>query len=240
MFRDLLVHVDGSEAGRRRVCFAVDLAARMGARLSGLHETPPPEVPPLYKPSMVTKVAADIASDLATDARVAAKIFREETRQRRADARWFEAAGDVVREICAKAGYADLVILGQYERQGAPEAHPLPVAHPVVVRCGRPVPIALADVRPSALARIAVAWDGSREAARAVHDALPLLCLSQSVQIVEVRHSSGEDDDIDCKSLSAHLGDHGIQVDTHNRKADPSMSTHRSEGRSRRGIMIWW
>ena len=51
MFRDLLVHVDGSEAGRRRVQFAVDLAARLGAQLSGLHVTPPVEVPPLYKPS---------------------------------------------------------------------------------------------------------------------------------------------------------------------------------------------
>ena len=50
MFRELLVHVDGSEAGRRRVRFAVDLAARMGTRLSGLHVTPVPEVPPLYKP----------------------------------------------------------------------------------------------------------------------------------------------------------------------------------------------
>jgi nucleotide-binding universal stress UspA family protein len=28
MFRDLLVHVDGSEAGRRRLQFAVDLAQR--------------------------------------------------------------------------------------------------------------------------------------------------------------------------------------------------------------------
>ena len=114
MFRDLLVHVDGSEAGRRGVRFAADVAQRMGARLSGLHVTPPPEVPSLYKPSMVTKVAADIASDLASDAREAAKIFNEETRQRLADSRWLEAAGDIVRGICAKARYADLVILGQY------------------------------------------------------------------------------------------------------------------------------
>jgi nucleotide-binding universal stress UspA family protein len=52
VFRDLLVHVGGSEAGRRRVRFAADVAQRMGARLSGLHVTPPPEVPPLYKPSL--------------------------------------------------------------------------------------------------------------------------------------------------------------------------------------------
>jgi hypothetical protein len=37
MYRDLLVHVDGSEAGRRRLQFAFDLTLRTGARLSGLH-----------------------------------------------------------------------------------------------------------------------------------------------------------------------------------------------------------
>ena len=46
MFRDLLVHVDGSQAGRRRMQFAVELAIRTGARLNGLHVTAPAEVPP--------------------------------------------------------------------------------------------------------------------------------------------------------------------------------------------------
>ena len=82
MFRDLLVHVDGGQGGRRRVQFAVALAARMGARLSGLHVTPLPDVPPLYKPSHVAEVAAGIASELALDAREAATIFNEEATQR--------------------------------------------------------------------------------------------------------------------------------------------------------------
>ena len=237
MFRDLLVHVDGSEAGRRRVRFAVDLAARMGARLSG-HVTPAPEVPPLYKPSMVTKVAADIASDLASDAREAAKIFSEETRQRLADSRWLEAAGDVVRRICAKARYADLVILGQYERQGSSEAHPLPVAHPVVLRRGRPVLIAPADVRPSALARIAVAWDGSSEAVRAVHDAC---CAWRSrsrswrsaTPLPKIPRSTARA----CQPIS-QITESGLA--RMSCKADRPRSTHRSEGRSRRGTTIWW
>jgi nucleotide-binding universal stress UspA family protein len=61
MLCDLLVHVDGGQAGRRRVQFATDLALRIGARLSGIHVTPPVEVPPLFKPSRVEKVAADLS-----------------------------------------------------------------------------------------------------------------------------------------------------------------------------------
>ena len=79
LYRDLLVHVDGSQAGHRRVQFAVDLAAQMGARLSGLHVTPPAEVPPRYKPSHVAEMAAEISSELALDARSAATSFNEAT-----------------------------------------------------------------------------------------------------------------------------------------------------------------
>ena len=78
MFRDLLVHVDGSTAGRRRVQFAVDLARRTEARLSGLHVRPPAEVPPSYKPSRVAEVETNIAAKLVLDAQAAAKVFREE------------------------------------------------------------------------------------------------------------------------------------------------------------------
>jgi nucleotide-binding universal stress UspA family protein len=213
MYRDLLVHVDASPAGRQRVQFAVDLAVRMSARLSGLHVTPPAEVPPRYKPSLVAEVAADLSSRLALDAGAAATIFSEEASQRLADVSWFEAAGDVVQGISEKARYADIVILGQYERQGAAEGHPLPIAHSVVLRCGRPVLVVPAVAAPNALANIAIAWDGSREAVRAVHDALPLLRQSRSVQIVRMITPSAADDEIDWENLSAHLANHEVDVD---------------------------
>ena len=214
MYRDLLVHVDGSQAGCRRVQFAFDLAIRTGAGVSGLHITPPVEVPPRHKPSHIAKVAAEISSKLALDAHAAAEVFRVEATQRSVDARWFEAAGDVARGVSDHARFADLVILGQYEWQGSPPAHPLPIAHSVVSQCGRPVLLVPAVVQPRALEKIAVAWDGSREAVRAVHDALPLLRLSRSIQIVTMISPSAEADDLDAKSLSEHLANHGIKVGT--------------------------
>ena len=55
---------------------------------------------------------------LAANARAAREAFKEEVAQPLADTRWFEADGDIVDGICDRARYADLVILGQYERQG--------------------------------------------------------------------------------------------------------------------------
>lgn len=212
MLRDLLVHVDGSLAGRRRVRFAMDLAGRMGARLIGLHVTPPVEVPPRYKPSRIEQVAAEIALQLASDARTAAEVFGEETAQRGTDACWLEAAGDMVAGIGENARYADLVIVGQSEWQGPPEAHPLPVAHSVVLRCGRPVLVMPTLLESCALGKIVVAWDGSREAVRAVHDALPLLHLSRLVQVVTMTHPSADDNEVDAEKLLAHLTRHEIKV----------------------------
>jgi nucleotide-binding universal stress UspA family protein len=228
-FHEFLVHVGGSDAGRCRLQFAVALAARLEARLTGLHFTPSAQVPPLYKPSRIAAVAAEISARLAIDAHSAARIFREETAQRLPDAAWIEAAGDMVTGINDAARYADLVILGQYESQGSPETNPLPVAHSVVSHCGRPVLVLPAMVELGSLARIALAWDGGREAVRAVHDALPLLRLVQSVQIVTVTEPSAEDGTVGARRLSAHLATHGISVATEAlelRNADENGSLH--------------
>ena len=212
MFRDLLVHVDGSRAGRRRVQFAADLAIRTCARLSGIHVTPPAEVPPRYKPSQIEHVAAALSTQLALDAQAAARAFSEEATGRLAEACWFEAKGDVAKGISSRSRYADLVILGQYEWQGSPEIHPLPIAHSVLLQCGRPVLVVPALVQSNSLARIAIAWDGSREAVRAVHDALPLLCQSQSVQIVVMITPSAKGNEADAECLLVHLAKHGVEI----------------------------
>lgn len=213
MFRDLLVHVDGSQAGRQRLQFAVDLALRTAARLSGLHVMPPPDVPPLYKPSQLDEAVANMSLKLAANARAAREAFKEEVAQRLADTRWFEADGDVVDGICDRARYADLVILGEYERQGPQVAHPLPIAHSVVLRCGRPVLVVPAAAGPISFAKAAIAWDGSREAVRAVHDALPLLALSKSVEIVTIIAPEAVESSDGAKHLSAHLANHGIKIE---------------------------
>jgi nucleotide-binding universal stress UspA family protein len=214
MYCDLLVHVDGSPAGRRRIRFAVDLSLRTGARLTGLHVTPPVEVPPFYKARRVPDIAAKTASKLVSDARAAAAIFKEETAQHPTGTSWQEKRGDVVQGITDSARYADLVIVGQYEWQGSPMVHPLPIAHSVALQCGRPVLVVPADTKSNPLNTIAIAWDGSRESVRAIHDALPLLILSQSVQIVAIAALTAEYSNADAKSLAIHLTNHGIKVGT--------------------------
>jgi nucleotide-binding universal stress UspA family protein len=95
MRRDLLVHVDGTDAGRRRLQFAIDLALRTGARLSGLHVMPPADVPPLYKPSQLDEAVANMSLKLTANARAAKEAFREEVAQRLTDTRWLELTSQI-------------------------------------------------------------------------------------------------------------------------------------------------
>jgi len=212
MLRDLLVHVDGSDGGRRRVKLAVGLAQRLDARLTGLHVTPAPDIEPLYRPSLVDAAVARAAEKLMQDARNAATIFHEETARVSPDTKWVEAAGDVVHGVCARARYADMVILGQYEQQDSPQRHPLPIAHSAVLKCGRPVLVVPETVETSVFSKVAIAWDSSREAVRAIHDALPLLRVAGSVDIVSMIVPTVEHDETDGASLSAHMAHHGINV----------------------------
>lgn len=212
MLKDLLVHMDASEAGRRRLQLSIGLARNTGARLTGLHVTPPPDVEPLYKPSQLDEAVANLTRKLAKNARSARKIFADETTTSSIGASWFAAKGNIVQGISRRARYADLVILGQYEWQGPQVSHPLPIAHSVVVHCGRPVLVVPADVGPSQFARIGIAWDGSREAVRAVHDALPLLGLAGSVEIITINPSSAAQLAEDTNQLREHLARYGVAM----------------------------
>ena len=60
-YRDILVHVDSTAAGNARLTLAIALAQRFDARLTGIHVVPEPDVPPLYKPSVVERVAKNYA-----------------------------------------------------------------------------------------------------------------------------------------------------------------------------------
>jgi nucleotide-binding universal stress UspA family protein len=214
MIRDIVVHIGGSTSDRRLAELAIWLAEKTGARLHGLHVIPLAEVPPVYKASLVEEVATEIAAELTRKASAAAKSFEKAVHASASMTSWSMATGDIVQGISDKARCADLVIVGQRERQGSPERHPLPISHAVVMRCGRPVLVVPSATEGLRLEKVVIAWDGSREAVRAVHDALTILRLATIVHIVTVSSHDAVDDGIDADELTSHLARHGITVQT--------------------------
>lgn len=79
----------------------------------------------------------------------------------------------------------------------------------MIFSSGRPVMLLPRTARRS-WSSIIVGWDGSRAAARALGDALPLCVKAGSVQLLTVTGDKALPDDLTPEAAAIHLGRHGI------------------------------
>jgi nucleotide-binding universal stress UspA family protein len=63
------------------------------------------------------------------------------------------------------------------------------------------------------LGRVIVAWDGSRNSARAIADAMPLLAKATAIEVVIVASERPKSDEIAGADIGQHLARHGLTVD---------------------------
>jgi nucleotide-binding universal stress UspA family protein len=70
------------------------------------------------------------------------------------------------------------------------------------------------------LDRVMVCWDGSRNAARAVADALPILQKAKSVEVVVVLGGHGKSKELPGADIAHHLARHGLKVELSELVAD--------------------
>ncbi|HEY0660313.1 MAG TPA: universal stress protein [Lysobacter sp.] len=118
------------------------------------------------------------------------------------------------------ARYADLTVLGVSRPLQDPERR---LFGGLLAGSGRPLLMVPASAPAHArFDRILIAWKSSREAARAVHDAMPLLQRAQSVELLMVEHEPvpgphNADADV---CLAGHLRRHGVPVTPVRRSAE--------------------
>ena len=65
------------------------------------------------------------------------------------------------------------------------------------------------------LDHVMVCWDASRNAARAVADALPLLERAKAIDVLTVSKERGKSDELPAADIGHHLARHGLNVDVH-------------------------
>jgi nucleotide-binding universal stress UspA family protein len=214
-YKDLLVHLDDSKGCAKRVAAAVRLAAQHGAYLTGI--CPIVEIPLLnyIREQIPQDVQARMDAEARSQAETALKGLREAAeRAGVAYGTRTDHALDttLARVLSMHARYADLVVLGQVD----PDEHvgsDLPEA--VVLASGRPVLVVPHDWAPGPLGeRVLIAWDASREAARAVSDALPILEQATAVLVVSINPKSAPlgHGELPGADIALHLARHEIAV----------------------------
>ena len=125
---------------------------------------------------------------------------------------WYSAEQIKVSELVAVAQASDLIVAGQFAphietSSWRPEG--------IVLACGRPV-LVIPYIRSAAPIgrRVLIAWDGSREATRALNDALPLLGAAEAVLLITIHSRSHhlEHGHPAIARVVRHLARHGISV----------------------------
>ena len=123
------------------------------------------------------------------------------------------AASRVAEVVALHARYADLVVLGQPDSENGGEVD-AQVPEDVVLSAGRPaLVVPYIGAGEEIGKRVLIAWDGGREAARAVNDALPLLENAEFVAVLVVNPSQGAHGEEPGADIALHLARHGIAVE---------------------------
>ncbi len=214
--KDIIVHVDGREPAARRIDAAAALAAAHDARLIGLYA-----IPRLIMPSYAeVQISAEVLENYMSQALEAAAETGAAFEQRAAKAgvitEWRAVEAEAGNLLAAHGRYADLVIMGQPEEDSGLLIGSDDLPDRVFMDVGRPVLLIpyVADY-PVIGRRVMIAWDGSRTATRAVHDALPLMVGADKVSIMCVNPPRGEYGlgDLPGADIAAHLARHGIEAE---------------------------
>jgi nucleotide-binding universal stress UspA family protein len=188
-YSTLMVHLDIDRSNDARLRVAGELAERFDARLIG---TAAADVQPLY--FMDGAAAQDLLEDersrLRSGIADCEAQFRRYFKARANNIEWRGAVEFPAEFVARNARAADLLIAGG--QTGRADTTRQIDAGGLALRAGRPVLVVPAETEFLKLDCVVVAWKDTREARRAVVDALPLLHKAREVLIVELLEP-GED-----------------------------------------------
>lgn len=207
-YRTILVDLAAERPVGPRLDVASALASRFQATLLGMHVMPAP----FASAGMYGEASVYVGPELIEAQRHADREIKERVRMvfedvcgSGPDRIWREAEGDPGRLLAAAAHATDLVLTEKGDGATAPA---FDVIDQLVVGAGVPVlvlpPMAVGPIGRTVL----VAWNGSREATRAVHGALPFLRAAGRVILCVI----GERAVAGLEDARAMLDRHGVKV----------------------------
>ncbi|MFY9769533.1 MAG: universal stress protein [Xanthobacteraceae bacterium] len=217
MVKDIIVNLSVTKEGSVVGKYAVSVAAALEAHLTGVAFIYDPVVPISgagYIPAEVIEIQRE---DNETAADAAIKSFTAATDQAGISAEplitnaSLAGAGD---HFARMARRFDLAIVGQAE----PEISSMEqiIGETTLFESGRPmIMVPYIQKAPFKTDNVMICWDGSRTAARAVADAIPIIRKSGRVEIVIVASDRGKRDEIEGADIGQHLARHGLKVDVH-------------------------
>lgn len=225
-YRSLLVMIDDSAACVTRTQLAIRLARERDCHLVGLAPTGLIELPPTTgAATSLTDYVARAWDTLREQAQHSAQRFRDACQA--AGLKSFEAVvdeADKAESVVRHAHCSDLVVLTQAGHDPLDHRLDQELVEQVVLHSARPTLVVprIGNFEHCG-GTVLVAWDDSREAARALGDALPILCHSSRVQVVQWRQAGASGDPtlrVRLDAAERWLMWHGVNADVHIESTD--------------------
>lgn len=211
-YRDVAIHV-GLNAGDElaaQLTYAAALAAGCGAHLTGLFNRPPL---PLVRHYMPPEVIEHHKAECEAAAVKARQQLEATARIQGVGTDWCDMPGSALEMMLTQARASDLLLLSGVMpgQKTAREYDRETLVDEVVLALGRPVLLLPSMPKPGLPGTILIGWNGSREASRAVHDAMPLLQQAAKVTIlcVDPERKQG----LPGAELARHLARQGVTAD---------------------------
>ena len=186
-FAQLLVHLDFTSHGKARLAVARAIAQAQGAAVSALYAVTPTLLGLPFAPDggpNVASVLEQIDRERREPVKAAFDLVAATEDPRMT---WAETTGFPIESSFAhQAFYADLLVLGQYDPSNpAYTGVPSDFVESVLVASGKPVLVLPYAGAPASVGEtVVIAWKPTREAARAVAAAVPLLQRAKRVHVL--------------------------------------------------------
>lgn len=225
--KTILVPIDGTEVSRTALDVAFMVGRDLAAHVEVLHvATDPKDAVPLLGEGMSAAIIEEmiqLAEREATERSARAEAMFEDARKRfDLLAHANPPAGDdasttlvqcVGREdvlTAEKGRLTDLVVVARPTEKS--EASLAMTINAAIFETGRPVLIAPPVVPETMATKIAISWNGSAEASRAVAAAMPLIVNAQSVVILTAENDKTSS--AVAAELAAYLAWHGVSAES--------------------------
>lgn len=214
MIKDILVNLSVGSKNSAAADYAVSMAAAFEAHLTGVAFA--------YQPVDVGSVFDGASSAVIATFREQNEAAANASLAKFNDAARRNALSTESHLLSASTGGAadrfahmarayDLSVVGQIEPDGSP-AEDL-ILEAALFNSGRPVLVVpYIQKEPIQLGRVMLCWDGSRNAARAFADAMPLLERAKTLDVITIA-TADRRNELPGADIAHHLARHGINVE---------------------------
>ena len=213
-YQTILAYLDQSAGSRSPLEIAIRLARDFAARLVSVYLDDAPEIAPSIAALLPDDTVEQYMRDALEAQREAENAFRRSAVTAGVtDVEWRAPSGPPLDAAVAHARCADLTVVSQPAPEQAGWSLAARLVTAVLLEGGRPVLVVPYVGAPEIIGtNVVIAWDGGREASRAVADALPILVRARKVTIacLDPSASARGADTVARDRLLAYLRRHGV------------------------------